>query len=46
MYNVDVKKALIITDVGSTRTAPELNPKVSTIHDLASEACHVHGLVT
>ena len=41
----DVKKALIITDVGGTRTAPELKPKVATIHNLASEACHVHGLV-
>ena len=41
----DKNLALVITDVGALRAEPDLGHKVSTVRDLASEACHVQGSV-
>ena len=44
LYNfIELRKAIVITDLGYTRTEKELTPKISTIRGLAAEPSHVHG---
>lgn len=42
----ELRKAIVITDLGYTRTEKELTPKISTIRGLAAEPSHVHGIRT